>query len=811
MVKPSRFPFTLKLTLGILAIVILTVLAITLINLKLVKTSLHTLGEKSLSSLVQGVSATLEMQRRLLDDQTRADLGLFLKQVHSRGFPGLNRMLDVDMEVSEPGRLTRSVTLPVLQISSHDVTNTTDLVDGMEESLGVQASVYQFHENLLVNVSTSLRRNDGSRTMGHAIGPGDPLYQATVERGESYAGILDLDGELFQTASMPLKDFSGRLLGVISASRKIVTPQLTNALQAFAIGGKGEGLLVGQDGRSYVHTGSGVGKTVTDQPFWPLLRETRSGLVRFELDGRPRIGAVERFEPWGLSYLFSMDADEMAHGLDRTLARTGLIMTCLAVVLVVSVVVLMVRMVTRPLQELSRFTEEVSRGNYDASIAYPARDVIAETIAAVQRMVAEIRTRLAVSEGILKGIPLPCAMIDRDHRISWFNPQMLEMLGKYGDPSGYLGQPPGQFFWNDPTRQTNSDMALRLNRQQSEEISYCNARGENKIIQVSSTPFQDMEGTTLGTLSVWYDLTGYLEQKERIQEQQRTMTGTAAKAEHIALSIAKAAADLSAQVELSRKGSELQLGKSRETACAMVEMNGAVLEVARNASGTSADAEKTRQMALEGAERVRSVTAAIRQLECQSVELKAGMAELSGQAVSIGRIMQVIEDIADQTNLLALNAAIEAARAGDAGRGFAVVADEVRKLAEKTMAATREVDRYITTIQVGTRKNTEATEAALGEVLHSTGLAESSGKALEEIVLMAERTAGQVRSIAAAAEQQSTTSEQINRATEEISAISSENAQAMDECSAAVRILTGLSSQLEGIISAMHKDQGAPA
>ena len=60
-------------------------------------------------------------------------------------------------------------------------------------------------------------------------------------------------------------------------------------------------------------------------------------------------------------------------------------------------------------------------------------------------------------------------------------------------------------------------------------------------------------------------------------------------------------------------------------------------------------------------------------------------------AEGIGRIMNVISDIADQTNLLALNAAIEAARAGDAGRGFAVVADEVRKLAEKTMTATKEV------------------------------------------------------------------------------------------------------------------------
>ena len=83
---------------------------------------------------------------------------------------------------------------------------------------------------------------------------------------------------------------------------------------------------------------------------------------------------------------------------------------------------------------------------------------------------------------------------------------------------------------------------------------------------------------------------------------------------------------------------------------------------------------------------------------------KEKISQLSLSAKEIGRVSEVIQDIAEQTNLLALNATIEAARAGEAGKGFAVVASEVKDLARQTSSATDDIRKRIESIQLASRE-----------------------------------------------------------------------------------------------------------
>ncbi len=280
------------------------------------------------------------------------------------------------------------------------------------------------------------------------------------------------------------------------------------------------------------------------------------------------------------------------------------------------------------------------------------------------------------------------------------------------------------------------------------------------------------------------------------QAKTEAMLAAADKLEAMGNVLSSASTQLSAQIEQADKGAAESAQRLSEAAAAINEMDATVQDVARNASAAESASGETREKAEAGAGIVEKAVQSIEEVHRMSITIKDDMAQLSEHAQAITQIMNVISDIADQTNLLALNAAIEAARAGEAGRGFAVVADEVRKLAEKTMASTNDVSSAIKAIQESTAKSMEAVDGAVNQIGQATGLANDSGRALQEIVATVESTADQVHAIAAASEEQSATSQEINQSIVLVNDRARETAVVMTEAAKAVE---ELASQAQGL------------
>ena len=167
----------------------------------------------------------------------------------------------------------------------------------------------------------------------------------------------------------------------------------------------------------------------------------------------------------------------------------------------------------------------------------------------------------------------------------------------------------------------------------------------------------------------------------------------------------------------------------------------------------------------------------------------------------IGDIVSLIDDIADQTNILALNAAIQASMAGDAGRGFAVVADEVQRLAERSSAATRQIETLVRAIQADTNEAVISMEQTTTEVVRGARLAHDAGVALEEIEGVSQNLADLIQSISNAAQQQTTSAAQISLTMNVIQQITNQTSSGSTATADSIGNLAKMASQLRRSVS----------
>ncbi|EHJ49471.1 methyl-accepting chemotaxis sensory transducer with Pas/Pac sensor [Solidesulfovibrio carbinoliphilus subsp. oakridgensis] len=597
----------------------------------------------------------------------------------------------------------------------------------------------------------------------------------------------------------------GRLLGGVAVCPKwnVFTKSFIDPLR---FGERGYGFMLDASGTVIAHAVDKemLLKNVADQDFVKQALARKEGLIAYDWKGERKLLAVAPVATTG--WLVCMTAYESEMTAMATGQRTMLLgIGGLVLAAVVSVITLANRsLVLRPLAAVERFTEAITAGDLQASLPGVFRFELGTLAANLRRMVAELKSRLGFSQGVLAGIPAPCAVVGPDSRILWINQQVIDLLGLPATVESAKGQNTGQLFYGDPARETLSRKTITERRSLSLDIDFSTRDGKTLHLHVDTTPFYDMDGELLGCLVFWNDLTGLVAQKNRIEAQNAAIGQTASEATQVADRMAQGAEELSAQIDEANDGAQEQNGRVQETVTAVEEMNATILEVARNAAETARGAETARQKAREGAGMVTEVVAAVGAVRDAATRLKDNMRELGEKTHGIGAVLGVISDIADQTNLLALNAAIEAARAGEAGRGFAVVADEVRKLAEKTLTATKDVGEAIAAVRQGTTDTERMVDQAAAAVDQATRLAERSGTALSEIVSVVEIAGDQVRAIATAAEQQSATSEEINRAVEAISRIASETADAMAQSAQAVTELSGLAQHLNGLIDGLR-------
>ncbi|WP_216934766.1 MULTISPECIES: methyl-accepting chemotaxis protein [unclassified Acinetobacter] len=249
------------------------------------------------------------------------------------------------------------------------------------------------------------------------------------------------------------------------------------------------------------------------------------------------------------------------------------------------------------------------------------------------------------------------------------------------------------------------------------------------------------------------------------------------------------------------EASEHQAQEIAGASAAINEMALSIDQVSANADESAVVADRSVQIAANGADVVQRSIEGMDTIREQIQETSKRIKRLGESSQEIGNIVALINDIADQTNILALNAAIQASMAGEAGRGFAVVADEVQRLAERSASATKQIEGLVKTIQTDTNEAVISMEQTTSEVVRGANLSKDAGVALDEIQNVSTNLAKLIANISDAAKLQSASAGHIATTMTVVQEITSQTTSATFDTARSVSELANMADALRESVS----------
>jgi twitching motility protein PilJ len=207
-------------------------------------------------------------------------------------------------------------------------------------------------------------------------------------------------------------------------------------------------------------------------------------------------------------------------------------------------------------------------------------------------------------------------------------------------------------------------------------------------------------------------------------------------------------------METTAGGAQTQSREAVAVSDSMEALTRSMRQVAENAEQSAASADLALESSAKGEHAVRASLSGMQKIRGEVQGISKKVKNLADRSLEISAIVTTIEDISAQTNLLALNAAIEAAGAGEAGLRFAVVAEEVRKLAERSGKAAKDIVVLIKSVQTETQQAVVAMEEGTREVEAGYRVTVEAGERLRQIGEISQKTAALAREISQAAREQ---------------------------------------------------------
>lgn len=224
-----------------------------------------------------------------------------------------------------------------------------------------------------------------------------------------------------------------------------------------------------------------------------------------------------------------------------------------------------------------------------------------------------------------------------------------------------------------------------------------------------------------------------------------------------------------------------QAASTRQVTASSREISQRSQELVQTVGEVSETVKETAGLAQTGQGEIARMGAAMGRLVKATEAISTRLSVINDRANRISNVVTAINKISDQTTLLSLNAAIEAEKAGEYGRGFSVVAREVSRLADRTAAATQDIENMVREMQSSVSSGVMEMDKFADEVRRGVSEVGSIGQRLERIIDEVRTLEPRFLSVTGGMDAQSESARQISESMDQLSQTAEQTRQALSE------------------------------
>ncbi len=555
--------------------------------------------------------------------------------------------------------LVNNVQTPLITNNGEQLNLNFDFVDNYTKIKGSTATVFAKQGDDFVRVTTSLKRGDGTRTLGTFLGKKSPAYKHIMNK-ERYFGTAKLFGNDYMAVYNPIiKD--GELIGILYVGYNYTKSmnKLLETLKQIKIGTKGYLSILSTKTKGDVildpiHSKENIYKLQDDNGFnfiETLYKNNYGSLNYTNKNNLKHIVYLDYKErKWKL--LLTSEIDEFL--VESYIMRNILYAISISILLVISLAIFLVtkRLIISPLNKLQS-------GLIDF-FAY-----INKEKDKIEIMEVKSDDEIGIMSHLINhNIKKTQKTIELDNQLIQ---ESIAVLAEF--EQGNLSQ----------RVMTKSDNPIlqeltKLLNQMGEKI-------EININNVLTVLDQYTKNNYLNTVDTQGIKAHQLKLCIGVNSLRDSITNILIENRKLGITLDKSSDILLNNVDTLNQNSTEAASSLEQTAAALEEITTNISNNTHNISKMAAFAEE--------------VTTSVNQGQNLATKTTTAMDEINQEVTAINEAITVIDQIAFQTNILSLNAAVEAATAGEAGKGFAVVAQEVRNLASRSAEAANEIKNLV--------------------------------------------------------------------------------------------------------------------